>query len=532
MIRGLVILLFNILLCVPSLLAMSSSYEQGRVWAQSQSIPKPQNPNVVVGYGGTNLPQSQINASDLGSVAQSKAQSNEASKNLIETAGDRKTYVIDPQNDPLMIASNKAHEEARSATEKDITEAGSQENPSEEEISCEEGGEEYEQKCSKYLIIELKITPEKGHHNPKWCIGHWKSKVWGTKWYCGGCRGGEYVVDQAKKVEVIREQWEDGCALLESHVEQGLCRYVSATKSPKDETRTIQGEPIKRDHFEEHYQYACFQPSTKSCAGLRERGCYQTNSACKQKKGSQCVLWEQTYRCPKSKNSLGAYQSSNKNNPFCLTGDCADTSYEANSDLLSVMSQLSVLKEAQNDLRNFASIFKGQDRRCTRNCLDFRDCCGSGKGWGVSLKLASCDAEEKELRVLRDKNRCVMVGTYCAEKLLGQCIRKKTSFCCYSNKLAKIIQEQGRGQLGVGFGSPKNPQCQGLSADQLSRLDFSKINFSEVFQDIAAQTKVPNVQKLTQGIQQSMKDKTRHLTGPLKSSDQPGKVQGRGHGNF
>jgi conjugal transfer mating pair stabilization protein TraN len=118
-----------------------------------------------------------------------------------------------------------------------------------------------------------------------------------------------------------------------------------------------------------------------------------------------------------------------------------------------------------------------------------------------------------------------MVGTYCAEKLAGQCIRKRTTFCCYDSKLAKIIQEQGKGQLGLGFGSPQQPQCQGLTAEQLSKMDFSKVNFSDLFPDIAASTKAPNVQKITQGIQQSMKDKTSQIN---KSQ----KIQGRDHGDF
>jgi len=118
-----------------------------------------------------------------------------------------------------------------------------------------------------------------------------------------------------------------------------------------------------------------------------------------------------------------------------------------------------------------------------------------------------------------------MVGTYCAEKFAGQCIRKKTTFCCYDSKIAKIIQEQGKGQLGLGFGSPQQPQCQGLTPEQLSKIDFGKVNFSDIFQDIAASTKVPNVQKITEGIQRSMKDKTSHIT---KSQN----IQGSGHGDY
>jgi hypothetical protein len=80
------------------------------------------------------------------------------------------------------------------------------------------------------------------------------------------------------------------------------------------------------------------------------------------------------------------------------------------------------------------------------------------------------------------------VGTYCAEKLLGVCIRKKTGFCCYGTKMARLIQQQGRAQLGLNFGSPECPECTGLSPEQLSQLDFSKINFSEIFEDIKNQT--------------------------------------------
>jgi hypothetical protein len=249
----------------------------------------------------------------------------------------------------------------------------------------------------------------------------------------------------------------------------------------------IQGEPITRDHFEEHYQYACFKASNKSCADLRGQGCYQVKSVCKQRMSNQCILWEQTYSCKSnSKQGQKSWGSTNKDNPFCLTGNCADASYEANNEMMTVMSQMAVLREAQNDLRKYRCIFKGENRWCTRNCLDFRDCCGSGKGWGVSIGLSHCDKQERELRELRDKNRCVMIGTYCAERLpvVKTCIRKKTTFCCFGTKLSRLIQENGRRQIGRSWGSPENPDCSGLSPEELSRMDFSTIDFSELFEDI------------------------------------------------
>src|SRR5271170_1959529 len=79
--------------------AMNSSFEQGKVWSQSLSIPKPQDPTVVPGFGGIDLPQSQIKAHDLGSAAQQVMQGNEASKVVVDTFENKQKYVIDPEKD-------------------------------------------------------------------------------------------------------------------------------------------------------------------------------------------------------------------------------------------------------------------------------------------------------------------------------------------------------------------------------------------------------------------------------------------------
>lgn len=175
-----------------------------------------------------------------------------------------------------------------------------------------------------------------------------------------------------------------------------------------------------------------------------------------------------------------------------MSGDCADTSYHANGDLLTVMSQMAALKDIQKDLREFNTIFKGENRWCTRNCLNFRDCCTNGKGWGVNLHLSSCSKHEKELAILREKNRCVLIGTYCAEKekVTGICLRKKTTFCCFGTKMARLLQQSGRAQLGLSWGTPENPQCGGFTSEELSRIDFSQIDFSEIFSDITKQISV------------------------------------------
>jgi len=485
----------------PSQAHQNSVLQDGRAFASSllgnvTGAAKSTNPQMVPRFQTDTPKEASLDSGSIGDAALAESRSNQASQHLYAQAKDWQSFKVDPITDPLLLEANQAIADPQKTlgdtrVKEEIEEIKGElgeEEGFEELKTCEESGEEYQQSCSKHLKIVLKVIPERGYTVPKSCIGHWKSRVRGTKYWCAGCRGGNYVRTQAKKVETLKEEWIDGCTVLEDLTEKGLCRYVSASRSPQNETRTIQGEPITRNHFEEHYTYACFKAAPQSCAGLREQGCFQIKSRCKEIFGNRCVLWEQTYSCPSGKRSAKRYRSSDKANLFCLTGDCADTSYKANNELLNVMSHLYALREAQNDLRNFKVIFKGNPRWCTRNCVDFRDCCGSGNGWGVALHLSSCDAQEIELRTLRDKNLCIQVGTYCAEKLLGVCIRKKTGFCCYGTKMARLIQQQGRAQLGLTFGSPESPECTGLSPEQLSQLDFSRINFSEIFEDIKNQT--------------------------------------------
>jgi len=481
----------------------TQAHQEGKSFASSLmagviEAAKSANPHLVPGFQTDKPKESSLDVGTIGDAALAESRTNEVSQHLASQAQKRQNFKIDPNTDPLFVEANQVINNPQKAISEEVREVLASEEIKEEIRTCEEGGDEYQQSCSKRLEIVLKITPEQGYRTPKWCIEHWANKRTGRKYKCAGCRGGDYVITQYKKVDVASEEWTDGCAVLEDLVDKGLCRYVSASRSTQNETRTIQGEPITRDHFEEHYQFACSkapttQVSPNSCAGLREQGCYQIDSKCKEGDGNYCFLWQQTYACPSGRMVGKSYRSSNTENSaqtslFCLTGNCADTSYEANNELLNVMSHLSVLREAQNDLKNFAVIFKGQQRACTRNLWDFRDCCGSGKGWGVTLHLSDCDKAEIELRTLRDKNLCVQVGTYCAEKHLGQCTRKKTTFCCYGTKLARLIQENGRAQLGMGFGNPEHPNCEGLSPEQLSRIDFSRINFSEIFEDIKNHT--------------------------------------------
>ena len=53
---------------------------------------------------------------------------------------------------------------------------------------------------------------------------------------------------------------------------------------------------------------------------------------------------------------------------------------------------------------------------------------------------------------------------------LGITIEESESYCCFNSKLGRIINEQGRAQIGKGWGSKSNPDnldCTGFTVEQL-----------------------------------------------------------------
>lgn len=118
---------------------------------------------------------------------------------------------------------------------------------------------------------------------------------------------------------------------------------------------------------------------------------------------------------------------------------------------------------------------------------------------GFIQSFFTCKSEmsegEKSLAYRRGANLCVEVGTYCSKKVkigfIKLCRTKKKTYCCFNSKLSKIINVQGRKQLGnVGWGSAKNPICDGFTLEQFNTIDISKMDLSEFVDEITQNAKV------------------------------------------
>jgi conjugal transfer mating pair stabilization protein TraN len=84
--------------------------------------------------------------------------------------------------------------------------------------------------------------------------------------------------------------------------------------------------------------------------------------------------------------------------------------------------------------------------------------------------------------------------------VLGVCLEKKERHCCFNSKLARIINRQGRVQLGLPLNS-----CGGFNQAQLQALDFSRMDLSEFIADISPKD-IP-ASSLGQRVQQTVNER-------------------------
>ena len=101
--------------------------------------------------------------------------------------------------------------------------------------------------------------------------------------------------------------------------------------------------------------------------------------------------------------------------------------------------------------------------------------------------ILNCDESEQTLAMKRDTRLCHSIGSYCSSKipLIGVCIEKTESHCCFNSRLARIINEQGRSQIGRGWGGAETPDCAGFTIAQLQSLNFAQMDLSEFYAEIA-----------------------------------------------
>ena len=110
------------------------------------------------------------------------------------------------------------------------------------------------------------------------------------------------------------------------------------------------------------------------------------------------------------------------------------------------------------------------------------------------MDYLSCNAAD-QLHVMREAaGLCHYVGSYCEKKSGLGCLIKKESWVCFNSKLALLVQEAARLQLGLGWGTPEAPMTRGLTVEEFQSLDFSKMDLTGIITEVAREsaTKIAN----------------------------------------
>jgi len=300
---------------------------------------------------------------------------------------------------------------------------------------------------------------------------------------------------------VPEDRWDDGCLGLAS---ARSCTFQSEQCVQPSATRIFQTIPVTRDCWEKESGYFCNAKnlSTETCAPLRNLGCEQINSICQERTDGGCSRYLRNYRCPiKQCKDTGIICNGQS---YCLDGDCVKHQKQPDADFQKAVSTLSGSLDAAKQFDQHY-IFAGKAHSCRNFMLGAAYCCADD-GWLVNTHLLNCNKDEKELGHAKENGLAHYIGRY-EEGCVGDvCLKKIKSYCTYPTKLVRIIQEQGaEKQLHHDVGDAKDPVCSGLTVDELQKIDFSKIDFKEFYDDIAKNQSIEDQTKLNQRIQEKMK---------------------------
>ncbi len=338
------------------------------------------------------------------------------------------------------------------------------------------------------------------------------------------------VVQEASEMERWESEDPEVLSSLESNPQ---CRLLYSQILTGPETRTPNGVLVFRESWRRRLIFSCGDDQNSKCAQLRDAGAHLYKKRCLKEvpfNGGECDMWEKTYRIAGAVRNNAQVQFSGED-LWGISGSFS-AGYESNGDFGTAVTTLAVFSdikdEAEKSNTNFsgkkATIFKGEPRECQRSFIEnvLYDCCSKMDGMAVASKLCRCTSEEKDLALKRGDGKCHFVGTY--KRRLGS--EKVQSFCCFPTKLARVIQEEGRKQLGLRWGSAENPNCSGLTIDQLRSIDFSLVDLSEAVEDISVDKEwiKRKIQDVTRDLQQGDKrtqiiQQSSFLAGKKEGSD-------------
>ena len=193
---------------------------------------------------------------------------------------------------------------------------------------------------------------------------------------------------------------------------------------------------------------------------------------------------------------------------YCVGADCETVRPEASQGFVDAATKLNMVMELGGDEfdRSALRFFTGERKACRIRLAGLANCCTNS---GLLVGLGNCSRAERELARERHDGNTRYLGEYCARRILGICVTRERAWCVFGSKLGRIFQEQGRAQLGIGWGS-----CRGFTVAEIEGIDFDALNLSEFTADLLDGGREPSVSLPdTGGTQTLMRNRVRAFYG-------------------
>lgn len=120
-------------------------------------------------------------------------------------------------------------------------------------------------------------------------------------------------------------------------------------------------------------------------------------------------------------------------------------------------------------------------------------------------KMMACTQQEQLLGTHRGANLSVYVNQECTSRvpIIGTCIAWQENYCSFNSILGKIINQQGKAQLGLNFSN-----CSGLTVSQIQSLNFSAMDLSQFTNQMTAkaQSSLPNARSTGSAMSKVVQD--------------------------
>ena len=294
-------------------------------------------------------------------------------------------------------------------------------------------------------------------------------------------------------------------AVVTERRDESMCSAATANQTcdltsetcvdPDPTTRTINGVDVTRSCWNWERTYSCTRTSQASdCSDLEgNRQCtFLRNDCLDDPQSGPCQVSQKVYQCPvPTAPAQGGKQYVCGGDVYCLNGDCETIDRQPSTEFKDALVALHALGDAGSQFDpNNLTVFSGDRETCSHKLFGLSNCC-SGKGVPL-LTPWLCSSAEQELDKKDDKGLCHKLGSYCSSKILGICTTTKDAYCCFGSKLSRILQEQGRAQIGKPWGKPKDEQCKGFTIAEFQQLDLSRMDFSEVYAEFMEAAKLPD----------------------------------------